>query len=268
LTLPVRARRRIMLSRTDRATTPLPGRHHTDEYARILLGRPDGETPSQLSPVRPEHLPPNPLPRTDATRPRIVLVPAGARNLLRDDALRRWPVENYVTLARLLLARGSEVVLSGGPDDAWAAPHFNGLDVTDAIGRFTLPETLALFDAADVVCTHDTGPLHLAGVTSTAIVAIFGPVDPHERLPHRPGAIALWGGEGFACRPCYDGRNYAPCAHNGCVRQITPEDALAQIERLLAARRSGQSLGPAVLEPSSARAQTVMPTAATTGFQR
>lgn len=248
LTRTVRAPRKLRLNTTDRTTTLLAGRHHTDEYARILFNRPDGETPQQLAPVRVPALPACPISRGEA-RQRIILVPAGAKNILRDDALRRWPVESYLELASALLARGCEVVLCGGPDDTWASAAFAGVAITDTIGRLSLLQTLSLLDSADVTVTHDTGPLHLAGITSTTIVAIFGPTDPRGRLPQRENCIALWGGEGFACRPCYDGRNYAPCEHNGCVRQITPAMVLRQIDELLTARRAGKSLLPRVVTP-------------------
>jgi heptosyltransferase-2 len=248
LTRSVRARRRIQLSTNDRATALLPGRHHTDEYARILLGREDGEQPQQLAPVAAEGLPASAFARLEG-KPRIVLVPAGAKNLLRDDALRRWPVESYVELAKSLVERDCEVVLVGGAEDRWASASFAGAGVLDAIGSLSLVETLSLLDSADVTVTHDTGPLHLAGITSTSIIAIFGPTDPHGRLPQRENCVALWGGEGFACRPCYDGREYAPCTHNGCVRQVTPAMVLAEVERLLAARRGGEALPPRVVAP-------------------
>ncbi len=255
LTLPVHARRRISLSWQDRATCLLPGRHHTDEYARILSGRPDTETPAQLAPVPAPDLPPNPHPRVSG-RVRIVLAPAGARNLLREDALRRWPVENYVALAAALLGRGYEVLLAGGSDDRWASAFFAELarkaspgSFADLIGSLSLVETLALLHSAEVTVTHDTGPLHLAGITSTAIVTLFGPTDPHGRLPQRPNCVALWGGEGFACRPCYDGRDYAPCPHNGCIREVTPAMVLGQVETSLRARAEGRNLPPRVLTP-------------------
>ncbi len=247
LTLPIRARRRVLLSRLDRATMLLPGRHHTDEYARILSARPDGETPTQLSPVPASSLPASPLPPT--AKHRIVLVPAGARNLMRDDALRRWPIENYVALAAALLQAGHEVILAGGPDDAWATPSFAHLPVVDVIGKYSLLETLALLNSAAVTVTHDTGPLHLAGITSTAIVAIFGPTDPRGRLPQRANTVALWGGEGFACRPCYDGYNYAPCQNNGCMQQITPAMVLGEIQTLLTAQSTNHSHLPRVRTP-------------------
>jgi heptosyltransferase-2 len=232
LTAPVRAGRKIQLSHTDRNFRLIPGRHHTDEFARILLGWPDQVRPQPLAPVPPPALPPTPLPRTGGKR--VILAPAGAKNMMADDILRRWQPENYVTLAESLVGREIEVVLIGGPGDAWIQPLFNDLPVTDLIGKLTLPQTLALLDDADVLVTHDTGPLHLAGITRAGIVSIFGPTDPHGRLPQRPGTVALWGGEGFACRPCYDAHSFAPCPSNDCMAEVTPAMALAEIQKLFA----------------------------------
>ena len=249
---PVRARQRVALSRSERQTRLLPGRHHTDEYARILTGRLDTETPVHLSPVPAPNLPPSPLGLLPG-RDRVILVPAGARNALRDDALRRWPAEAYVEVAEQLLLAGHEVVLVGGAEDAWVSPYFSALRareperLRDAIGQFTLVETLALMDSAGVTVTHDTGPLHLAGLTSTSIVAIFGPTDPRGRLPQRANSVALWGGEDFACRPCYDGHDYAPCSHNGCVREVTPAMVFARVQEALQDRRESRSRPPRVL---------------------
>jgi heptosyltransferase-2 len=208
----------------------------------------DNETPSQLAPIFIEGLPPNPIARIWG-KTRIVLVPAGARNSLRDDPLRRWPVERYVETAAALLSLGHEVILAGGPDDRWATTLFKGLAVTDKIGQLSLLETLALLDSADVTVVHDTGPLHMAGITSTAIVAIFGPTDPRGRLPQRANTVALWGGEGFACRPCYDGRDFAPCENNGCMQQITVAMVLEEVDALLTAVREGREHPPLVRVP-------------------
>ena len=266
----VPALRRLRLSHDDRRSALLPGRHHTDEYARILSGRPDGETPSQLAPVPVPSLPLATLP-AERERPRIVLVPGGARNVLRDDALRRWPVASYVALAQMLLQHGCQVVLAGGPDDRWVTPHFEpGADggapralqsasLLNQIGTCSLLDTLGLLGSAAVTVTHDTGPLHLAGITSTSIVALFGPTDPHGRLPRRGNTVAIWGGEGFACRPCYDGRDYAPCQHNGCIRQITPALVFEHILRLLAARSRGEDLLPCIVVPEPAAPVLVVP---------
>ncbi len=253
LAMPVRATRKLTLSTTDREFRLLPGRHHTDEYARILLGFEDGERPIAMAPVHAELLPNSPLPRVDGPsgrRLRVVLAPGGAKNLMRDDALRRWPLENYVAIARGLAEQNTEVVLIGGPDDSWVLPAFNGADVTDLIGKLTLPQTLALLDESDVMVTHDTGPLHLAGITKVGIVSIFGPTDPQGRLPQRMDTVAIWGGEGFACRPCYDGRDFAPCKDNGCMKQATPSMVLREVAAVIEQRHSG-SKPPRVVLPAS-----------------
>jgi heptosyltransferase-2 len=233
LTLPVRAERKVMFSTTGRGMKLLPGRHHTDEYERVLLGLEDSCRPTSLMPVRPEHLPPSPL-LTKRGAVRIALVPAGAGNMLRQQILRRWPAANYAALARTMLERGWEVVLLGGPDDGWIRPHFEGMGVVDRIGELTLPQVISACDDCDAVVSHDTGPLHLAGLSRALVVALFGPTDPGNFMPRRPGVVGIWGGEGFACRPCYDGRDFAPCTNNGCMQQITVEMVMAQVDGLLA----------------------------------
>ena len=250
ISLPVRAKRKVMLSRNDRLRELLPGRHHTDEYLRVILGRDDGPVPVGLAPVPPDRPPMNGQ-RQAAGRQRVILVPGGARNALRSDGLRRWPPESYAAVAKTLLPLGIEIVLVGGPEDAWASEPFAGMGVDNRIGSLTILETLALMEASDVVVTHDTGPLHLAGITPVGIVSIFGPTDPRGRLPQRAGTVALWGGEGFACRPCYDGRNYAPCSNNLCVQQVTPEMVVREVILLLEQRRSGSALPPRVTSPES-----------------
>jgi heptosyltransferase-2 len=247
LTLPIRARHKLALSRQSRETTLLAGRHHTDEYARVLLGTEDGYREQSTPPVRPDLLPLSSWHAKVAPQ-RIAIVPGGGNYLIREQAtsrlpeqvLRRWPVENYVTLAHRLADRGWEVVLLGGPEDAWVKPYFQQLVVTDCIGTLSLPGVINACDACDAVVTHDTGPLHLAGLSATCLVGIFGPTDPATRVPRRPFAVGIWGGQGFACRPCYDGRDFAPCQFNGCMHQVTPELVLRELDQLLNDRSLGK----------------------------
>ena len=142
----------------------------------------------------------------------------------------------------------------GAPEDAWVRTHFEGIAVTDCIGAFSLPEVISACDGCDAVITHDTGPLHLAGLSETCLVGIFGPTDPSTRVPRRPDAVGIWGGQGFACRPCYDGRNFAPCQFNGCMHQVTPELVVRELDRLLDARAMGVAVPWYVVCPEPASA--------------
>ena len=255
LTRSARAERRLTLTVDDRRRRLLPGRHHSDEFMRLLLELPDDVRPQAAAPIPPPRMPVSPAPRTIGVT-RVTLVPGGAHNLVREDALRRWPVNNFVAVARALLERGYEVFLAGGPSDQWASKAFAGLPVTDCIGRYSLVETMGLFHGSDVVVTPDTGPLHLAGVTGAGIVAIFGPTSPHSFLPQRSGVIGLWGGEGFACRPCYDGKEYAPCHDNACVQQVSPAMVMGAVNALLQARRGGSTLERRIEVPMNVLAKS------------
>jgi heptosyltransferase-2 len=232
LTLPVHARRTVALDWKRRAFQLVSERHHSAEYVRILCNLQDEYREEEIAPLAPDTLPVNPLPRDE--RARVALVPGGARNLLRDDPQRRWPVESYVSLARLLLGKGYEVVLTGGPGDEWVATKFEGVEVDNRIAHWEIPQTLAFYDSCNCVVTHDTGPLHLAGLTRCALVALFGPTPPSKFLPRRDNVVALWGGERLACRPCHDGYRCADCRWNGCMAAITPERVTKEVIKVLA----------------------------------
>jgi heptosyltransferase II len=256
LTLPVRSPRMLMLDQRGRDTVLLPSRHPTEEFVRILLGMDDSCRDRSTIPVRPDRLPVAQLSSGRGTR-RIALFPGGVQHLVREQitqqvpeqALRRWPVERFVSVAETLHSRGWQTVLMGSPEDVWVRPYFAHLTVTDRIGAFNLPEVISACDQCDAVITHDTGPLHLAGMSTACLVSIFGPTDPSTRVPRRSDAVGIWGGQGFACRPCYDGRDFAPCKFNGCMHQVTPELVLRELDRLLAARESGLALPWSVAAP-------------------
>lgn len=231
LALPVRARHSVALDWNRRESQLVSVRHHSAEYARILCNLPDEYCADNVAPLAPDSLLENPLPRKGIRR--VALVPGGARNLLRDNPQRRWSVSSYADLARLLLDRGYEVVLSGGPGDEWVLSSFADLPVDNRIGKWTIPQTLAFYDSCDCVVSHDTGPMHLAGLTRTGLVALFGPTAPSSFLPRRNGVVGLWGGKSLPCRPCYNGREYANCEWNGCMMAITVQRVIAEVEALL-----------------------------------
>ena len=196
LAWPIQARRRLALSAHTRETSLLAGRHHTDEYVRVLLGKEDGCRELSTSPVRPDLLPQSSWKFKDASR-RVAIVPGGTSNVLGQQVLRRWPVERYVALAHQLLDRGWEVVLLGGPEDNWVKPYFESLAVTDCIDALSLPEVIRACDACDAVVSHDTGPIASGGVERDLFDRS---VRPNRSLyPRAPKTICGWhlGGAGI-----------------------------------------------------------------------
>ena len=210
---------------------PIPGRYFGDEYARMLdtersRGPLVGHAP--LAALR-APLPPPVAPHAVG----VVLVPGGARNVLRESALRRWPVERYRQVAERLLSLGHPVTLVGDASDSWVRPSFAGLDVRDEIGAQPIAGTLALLGRAQLVITHDTGPLHLAALVRAPILGVFGPTMPAQFMPPYALADAIWGGARLACRPCYDGREFAACTNNLCVQDVSVDEVMRRALILL-----------------------------------
>ena len=144
-----------------------------------------------------------------------------------------WPVEHFVTLARMLLQQGVDVLLVGaGTVDATANQAI--MDGVRGVARqpvnlcnqLTLPELAALLRRVRAVVGNDSGPMHLAGAAGARGVVIFGPTD--VRLWHPlSDSIRVVENHG-ACDPrchrrtCY--RNYA------CLRGISPGLVLDRLQ--------------------------------------
>lgn len=211
---------------------PIPGRHHSDEYVRMIS---DHLPKEEIT--APYHMDVEKDPAIDdilSGKKRIItLTPGGAKNILADDFCRRWPIENYVKLAKLLITEGMTVVISGAPSDQWIVSYFDGLPVINLVGKTSLDGLLYLFSKSDVVVTHDSGPMHLAGMTDCRIIALFGPTNPDEKIPRREGVRYIWEKDRYSCCPCYDGKNYAPCKDNVCLKNISSERVFRKIKELL-----------------------------------
>ena len=238
LTVPLRLRGlRIdaLDHRSGPSRNPMPGKFRGDETVRLF----DGGAPDST----PTHFPIADLssrfPRsTPSTRRRVAIVAGGARNMLAVDALRRWPADHYVSLAEALLADGCEIVLLGDSGDRPFAQRFSHLKVTDMVGKTTLESLLQELRDADVVVTHDSGPLHLARLVRTPVVGLFGPTDPAQVVGDADDVTVVWGGAFLRCRPCYDGKHYARCSDNICLTSVAP-GVVAQL--VLDRLRSGAS---------------------------
>jgi len=170
----------------------------------------------------------------DRSKKWVALIPGGGKNMVRDDSLRRWPIENYVQLASELMAQGYGVILLGGNTDQWVKPFFNGMAVKDLIGNTSLVETVIVMSLANLVISHDTGPFHLATLTSTPLIGIFGPTPVSAVAPiGRKQFIIFKAPESVKCAPCYDGFGYAPCDNPICMQASSVLLVLNAVNNLL-----------------------------------
>ena len=157
----------------------------------------------------------------------IALLHPGARVMVK-----RWPAEKMGALARWLVdEREMAVIIAGSKADeeeiksirrasGYALPSFADLSIW---------ELAALIKMSNMVICNDSGPMHMAGVLDTPLVALFGPSDP-----------VLWGPVGqrkivvtcepMECQPC-DQKN---CIYEGdhCTSRIELPEVQRAVERL------------------------------------
>jgi ADP-heptose:LPS heptosyltransferase len=103
--------------------------------------------------------------------------------------IKEWPVARLAAVAaRLAAEREITIVLTGSDDDRAAADQLRAalrapVRVVDLVGRLDVVGLGAVLTRLALLITPDTGPMHLAGVLGTPLVAIFGPSSPERWGP-------------------------------------------------------------------------------------
>jgi ADP-heptose:LPS heptosyltransferase len=103
-------------------------------------------------------------------RPLVVLQPGAS------DPRRRWPPARFAAVGDALAARGAQLAINGGADEAAlcaALAQSLKAPAADLSGRLPLGGLAALLARASLVLSNDTGPLHLAQAVGTRTVGIY-----------------------------------------------------------------------------------------------
>jgi lipopolysaccharide heptosyltransferase II len=151
---------------------------------------------------------------------------------------RTYPWEMYVEVADLLVERlGATVLLTGaGSERELTQQIYERLQpatrqaTLPVAGMLSFPAFCALIEAADLVVTNNTGPMHIAAALKTPVAALFALTNPYEqwgpwRVPHR----LLF--HDVPCRICYS--RVCPYGHE-CLRLVTPSMVVDAAAELLA----------------------------------
>lgn len=159
----------------------------------------------------------------------LILINANASALLPQ---RRWPAASFVALIRALLASHptAAVLLVGGAEDAadnaTIVAAVGDARCGDLAGCLALADLPALFAAAAVMVSNDSGPAHFAAATDLPVVTLFGPETPTLYRPLGPGSVIS---AGLPCSPCVRANNQrrTRCRDNRCMQAISVETVLA-----------------------------------------
>ncbi len=108
------------------------------------------------------------------------------------NAVKAWPQERFLRLAALIAGQANaRVVFIGGEEHAASAEQLKqpGSGFIQLVGRLSLPELGALLKESAVVVSNDSGPMHLAAMVGTPVVALFGT----ESAGSHPKRWGPWG---------------------------------------------------------------------------
>ena len=144
---------------------------------------------------------------------------------------KRWSVRSFAALAQQKINDGWDVWLFGSGNDRAVAEGINqqtGNACRNFAGRTSMAEAIDLLSLTDCVVTNDSGLMHVAAALNKKVVALYGSSDPRFTPPLSRHAIVI--SLHLDCSPCFE--RECPLGHNRCLRDITPQRVLAEMDRL------------------------------------
>lgn len=148
---------------------------------------------------------------------------------------RDWPPEHFAALAKHLVSeKKHQVVLTGQQGEqilTQKIQQLSGEKLIDLAGRLTLKELAGAIRRAALFVGNSSGPLHLARMVGTPVVAFYPPImacRPERWGPYGCRAEVLMSQheECFRCRKSQE----RVCA---CMRAISVEQAILKIEEMI-----------------------------------
>jgi lipopolysaccharide heptosyltransferase I len=145
-------------------------------------------------------------------------------------AFKRWMPERYALLAdRLIRELRATVIFTWGPGEReWVEDIRGKMTVASLVAPRTgsLTQLGEVLRQCDLYVGGDTGPMHVASLVGTPVVAIFGPTHPVENRPFGPHKMVR---KEVGCSPC----RKRSCKELICLDQVTVDDVLGAARDLL-----------------------------------
>lgn len=145
---------------------------------------------------------------------------------------RRWPVDRFASVAAQLEPYFDGVAVTGSTSElplVKAVCAALGPRALPLAGELSLGELGALIEAAQLLISNNSGPVHLAAALGTPVVDLYALTNPQHtpwQVPHRLLNVDV------PCKYCY--KSVCPQQHHRCLTGITPQVAVAAALSLMA----------------------------------
>ncbi len=148
---------------------------------------------------------------------------------------RRYPPGQFAEAAHLLVQAGFRLIFTGDASEVGLVEAIRtevGGITHSLADQLTLAEFAALVEAAPVLISNNTGPVHIASAVGTPVVDLYALTNLQHTpwlVPHR----VLF--HDVPCKLCY--QSICPMGHHDCLRLVPPSSiAEATIELARAGR--------------------------------
>jgi ADP-heptose:LPS heptosyltransferase len=166
---------------------------------------------------------------------KLILINPNASDII---PIRRWPLERYVELIKLLLKLdGIYVVITGIKSEREEAARIcqevASNKCINFAGRTSFFELIELYHVADILITNDSGPVHFSSMTDIKTFVFFGPETPKLYGPLKKDTHVFY--SNFSCSPCVSAFNHrkSPCNNNECLKAISVRSVYQEISKFL-----------------------------------
>ncbi len=146
---------------------------------------------------------------------------------------KKWPLDNFIELGFMLQARKVRPIYIFGPKEDALAKEFEGRMNKDWIylNQPSLRGLMAFIEAADVLVSNDSGPMHVGPAVGTPTLGLFGPGEPEVWFPYSGPHQVLY--------------SEVPCGHCGldscpwmtCMDRLTSVEAAKKAIDLMALKK-------------------------------
>jgi len=166
---------------------------------------------------------------------KMILINPNASDII---PIRRWPLERYVELVKLLLQhQGIYIVITGVESERKDAEKIcqavGSERCLNIAGKTSFSELIGLYQIADILISNDSGPVHFSSMTDIKTFVFFGPETPRLYGPLGRDAHVFY--SDFSCSPCVSAFNHrrSACNSNECLKTISAQSVYREIVKLL-----------------------------------
>jgi lipopolysaccharide heptosyltransferase I len=148
-------------------------------------------------------------------------------------SFKRWMPERYAQLAdRLVRELRATVIFTWGPGELSLVENIRERMTEPSVAgppTESLMQLAEVFKCCNVYVGGDTGPMYLASLVGTPIVAVYGPTDP---VLYEPLGLCRKVMKEVGCNPCYPGRKRS-CKELNCLKMVTVDDVFKATKEIL-----------------------------------